>query len=94
MRWFGILAVLLLAGCGATDSSAQDPKTIVLDSYQKFEEQGVTETLTNQEGVWTLVFDPTRPDYQAGWFDESGKGELIFETVLLLGICCLPDAQR
>jgi hypothetical protein len=80
MKWFGILLVLLLAGCTAAQPSIDESKKIVLDSYQLFEERGVTEELSNEEGDWTLVFDPSLSDYQAAWFDVKGEGELIFET--------------
>lgn len=80
MKWFGILLVLVLAGCGAAEPSIDESKKIVLDSYQLFEERGVTEELKNQEGDWTLVFDPSLSEYQAAWFNSQGEGELIFET--------------
>lgn len=76
------ISVALLTGCTAPSVSIEEQaREIVLDSYERFESDGATETLSNTEGTWDLLFDPSREDYQAAWFNrDTGESELIFET--------------
>jgi hypothetical protein len=72
----GIAIVLALSGCASPDY-----RDVILDSYETFEEQGVTERLTNEEGDWVIVFDPSRAEHQSAWFDlEDNSAELITEA--------------
>lgn len=75
------LLALILAGCSPTPFSEEQAKSAVINSYEMFESIGVTEELSNTEGDWVMVYDPSRSDYRAAWFNEvDHKSELIFEA--------------
>lgn len=75
------LLTLSLAGCSPAPFSEEQAKSAVINSYERFESVGVTEELSNSEGDWVMVYDPSRSDYRAAWFNEvDHKSELIFEA--------------
>jgi hypothetical protein len=56
-------------------------REIVFASYEKFEAEGMTETVISDGETIKLINDPTQPDYMAAWFNlTTGERELIFET--------------
>jgi outer membrane lipoprotein-sorting protein len=81
-RFIALCLALSLSGCAQPlELNSDTAREIILDSYQEFETKGLTEELTNSEGDWVMVYDPSRPEYQAAWFSESTtQSELIMES--------------
>lgn len=80
-KFIAVLLTLSLSGCADASFSEEQAKSVIKASYERFETVGVTEELTNPEGDWVMIYDPSRRDYQAAWFNEAdNKSELIFEA--------------
>lgn len=81
-RFIALFLALSLSGCAQPlELTSESAREIILNSYQAFETKGLTEELTNSEGDWLMVYDPSRPDYQAAWFSQSTtQSELIMES--------------
>ena len=80
-KLLAMLFALSLAGCSPAPFFEEQAKSAVINSYERFESVGVTEELSNSEGDWVMVYDPSRSDYRAAWFNEvDHKSELIFEA--------------
>jgi hypothetical protein len=74
-----LVLAALLVGCAPVTNSSE-PKDAIIASYELFEDQGVTESITNEEGSWVLVFDPSL-DHPSAWFEKAtGESELIVES--------------
>lgn len=59
----------------------QQVRGIVLASFEKFELEGMTETVLSGGETWKLVMDPEQRDYQAALFNlTTGERELVFTT--------------
>ena len=81
--WGGLMEQACLNGINidCLTISEEQAKSAVINSYEMFESIGVTEELSNTEGDWVMVYDPSRSDYRAAWFNEvDHKSELIFEA--------------
>lgn len=80
-KLIALLLALSLSGCADASFSEEQVKSVINSSYERFESVGVTEELTNSEGDWVMIYDPSRKDYQAAWFNDADhKSELIFEA--------------
>jgi hypothetical protein len=56
-------------------------REIVLASFEKFESDGMTETVLSDGESWKLIMDPEQPDYKAALFNlTTGERQLVFET--------------
>ena len=56
-------------------------RQVMLESYYRFESEGMTETVFSEGETWKLVMDPTQADYQAALFNlDTLERQLIFET--------------
>lgn len=80
-RLLALVLVLGLSGCAPATFSQEHARSVIESSYERFESVGVTEELSNSEGDWVMIYDPSRKDYRAAWFNEvDHESELIFEA--------------